>query len=81
MDTTFARFVLTGATLNNNFNSSSIPTPFDDQVFHSVTIQFQDVINQPAGGTASQVDIAAQAKVTVDYGTSHTQGEVIAPQI
>ncbi|MFH1208798.1 MAG: FecR domain-containing protein [Candidatus Omnitrophota bacterium] len=59
-----------------------LPTFDSTGVFNQVTVQFQDVLKTATDGS-TQVDIAAQAKVTVDYTRSAETGtgEVIAPQI
>jgi len=76
-DPNFAKFELTGSALQQ-FG----PTQYNIGSFNSVTIQFQDVIKQSADGTSPQVDIAGQAKVTVDYTSSPNTGSgvVIVPQ-
>lgn len=76
-DPNFAKFELTGSDLQQ-FG----PTPYNIGSFNSVTIQFQDVIKQPGDGTSPQIDIAGQAKVTVDYTSSPNSGTgvVIVPQ-
>jgi hypothetical protein len=62
------------------------PPNFDSMgIFNQVIIQFQDVTKTAADGS-TQVDLAAQAKVTVDYTRPNSptpdtgHGEVIAPQ-
>lgn len=57
-----------------NFNATG--------VFNQVTIQFQDVVKTLADGS-TRVDLAAQAKVTVDYArsTDTGTGEAIVPQL
>jgi hypothetical protein len=85
-----ATFTWTNANIDptKRIAQQGLPTFDPSGIFTKVTVQFQDVISQPiAGTTASQVDIAAQVKVAVDYSRPNTpapdigSGEIIAPEV
>jgi hypothetical protein len=72
-----------GATLvPQKITQQGLPIFDNTGVFNQVTIQFQDVVKTVADGS-TQVELAAQAKVTVDYTRSAEAGtgEIIAPQV
>ncbi|MFH1799961.1 MAG: FecR domain-containing protein [Candidatus Omnitrophota bacterium] len=76
MDPNFAKFVLTGTALQQ-FGPSS----YSPDNFNSVTLQFQDVVTQPADAALPpHVDIADQVKVIVDYGSPSEMGMMIVPE-